>query len=482
MPEESRNKVIPYHEQRHMNFIALIFALILIYLIVQIIRMFTGEEYSVYELQKEEMYSAASIRRGIILREEVPVTSVLSGSLNYLTSEGQKLGKNSPVYTTRDLSFFAESAVGSVDASELSSADLSAIKKRLEESASRSDEQFYLHYLDMEDLKATVKSSFLQNSGLSLESLVRDGNGVAYTENSGFILFRTDSLDQALPEDLTAESFVEENLNTTVYSTGRPVNVGSFAYKLVPDDSFSLVFPMDENDQIRYEGKSYVSVELNKIRTTQNAAFRSFTASDGSVLGVLSFSKYGSSYLTDRFADFSLREEEVYGFRIPVSSVLTKEFLLVPSDYIMKSAGEGTKVFKEYTDSKGSSHVTPVSISVYAVRGDMVYISSTKLEVGDFLIRPQETRISRVEDGREVEKSVFEADYAGRYHLAVTAPLTGVFNVNKGYCIFRQVEILEKTRDGYYYLIAPNTSYGLSAYDRIMEDAETATDNQIVFQ
>ena len=87
MPEESRNKVIPYHEQRHMNFIALIFALILIYLIVQIIRMFTGEEYSVYELQKEEMYSAASIRRGIILREEVPVTSVLSGSLNYLTSE-----------------------------------------------------------------------------------------------------------------------------------------------------------------------------------------------------------------------------------------------------------------------------------------------------------------------------------------------------------------------------------------------------------
>ena len=482
MPEERKDKVIPYRGQRNLNFIAFIFVLILIYLIVQIIRMFTGEDFRVYELTREEVYSAANLRRGIVLREEIPYASDFSGNLNYLTAEEIRLGYNTPVYTTRDLSYFTEGAAGSVSASDLTAGSLKTIKSKLEKGASRPDEQFYLHYLDESDIQAAVKSGFLQSSDFSLDSLIRDGSNVSYTDRSGYVLFRSDDFDYSSPEDLTAASFNEENLKTQIFSTGRQAEAGGLAYQIVPDDSFELVFMMDKNDMIRYEGKSYLNVELTRLKVSQNAAFRMFTASDGSIMGVLSFSKYGSSYLTERFIDFSLREEEVSGFRIPVSSVLTREFLLIPTDYIMNSAGEGTKVFREVTDSLGGSDVTPVSISVYSVRGDMAYISSTKLEAGDYLIRPMEYQVARKEDGREVMQIVYEADYSGRYHLAVTAPLNGVYNVNKGYCIFRQVEILETTRDGYYYLISPKTAYGLSAYDRIMENAEMVTDNQIVFQ
>ena len=112
----------------------------------------------------------------------------------------------------------------------------------------------------------------------------------------------------------------------------------------------------------------------------------------------------------------------------------------------------------------------------------MVCISSTKLSPGDYLVFPEEKKVRQLKGNEYITVSAFDPDMANRYRLAVTTPLTGVYNVNKGYCIFRQVEILETTRDGVYYLISPKTSYGLSAYDRIIQDASTVTDNQIIFQ
>ena len=475
-------KVIPYKEQRHINFIALIFAVILIYLVVQIIRMFTGKEYTVYELKKEEVYSAASVRRGLILRDEITYPVMFAGRINYLTAEGSKVSVKTPVYTTKDLSFFSNGAAGSVDVASLSKAALSSVKNKLVDSAVRGQKDFFLYYLDKADIQASVKSTFLQGSGLNLESLVNDGSIVETTDRSGYILYRSDSLDSVSEAGLTKECFQEESLQIDVYPTGREARVGQFAYKIVPDDTFSIAFLMDEKDQVRYAGKSYLSVNLTRLKVTQNAAFHIDTLPDGSKAGILTFSKYGSSYLTERFLDFILEEERVEGYRIPVTSVLTRDFLLVPSAYIMKSAGEGTKVFKEYTDASGRTNVTAVGVSLYAVSGDMVYISSTKLERGDYLVLPKEAQVKRRENGETVTVSVFEPDLSGRFHLSLTAPLTGVYNVNKGYCIFRQVEILEKTRDGFYYLINTKTAYGLSAYDRIMQDASGVTDNQIVFQ
>ena len=482
MSRDKPEKIIPYREQRHFNFIALIFVVILVYLAVQIIRMFSDREYTVYELQKEEVYSAAPIRRGVILREEITYTVPSGARLNYLTTEGTKIGVNAPVYTTRDLSFFTDGAAGSVDPASLSGASLSAIKESLVESAVRNDEQYYLYYMDKTDVQATVKSSFLQSSGVNLDTLLGDRSTLGITDRSGYVMYHTDSLDGLKEETLGASSFDEEQLEARVYPTGREARAGEFAYKIIPDDTFSIAFRMNETDLARYEGKNYLSVSLTKLKVTQNAAFHTVRTSDGVLCGILTFQKYGSSYLKDRYIDFVLEEEQVSGYRIPVTSVLTRDFLLIPSSYIMKSAGEGTKVFKEITDSSGRTDVTAVGVSVYAVSGDMVFISSTKLQAGDYLVFPEESRIRRYENGELTTVSVFEADMSNRFHLSVTAPLTGVYNVNKGYCIFRQVEILEQTRDGFYYLIAPQTAYGLSAYDRIIQEAGSVTDNQIVFQ
>ena len=62
--------------------------------------------------------------------------------------------------------------------------------------------------------------------------------------------------------------------------------------------------------------------------------------------------------------------------------------------------------------------------------------------------------------------------------LEQTASLQGVYNINKGYAVFRKVEILFQNEE--YTIVNTGTSYGLSLYDHIALDASAIKENQIV--
>ena len=65
------------------------------------------------------------------------------------------------------------------------------------------------------------------------------------------------------------------------------------------------------------------------------------------------------------------------------------------------------------------------------------------------------------------------------YTLDKTASLSGVYNINKGYAVFRQVKILCESEE--YYIISNGNDYGLSNYDHIALDSDTVRDNDIIF-
>lgn len=56
--------------------------------------------------------------------------------------------------------------------------------------------------------------------------------------------------------------------------------------------------------------------------------------------------------------------------------------------------------------------------------------------------------------------------------------LTGVYNVNKGYADFKQIDVLYNNDE--YSIIKPNTQYGLAVYDYIALDASSVEDNEIL--
>ena len=81
------------------------------------------------------------------------------------------------------------------------------------------------------------------------------------------------------------------------------------------------------------------------------------------------------------------------------------------------------------------------------------------LKSGDYLVKP---------DSNE------------RFQVGPTAKLTGAYNINKGYAVFKQVK--ELANSGEYYIVEKGTKYGLSVYDHIVLDASTVSDGQIVYQ
>ena len=57
--------------------------------------------------------------------------------------------------------------------------------------------------------------------------------------------------------------------------------------------------------------------------------------------------------------------------------------------------------------------------------------------------------------------------------------MIGVYNINKGYAEFREINILYQNDD--YAIVKPNTTYGLSVYDYIILDAESVSDNEMLY-
>ena len=80
-------------------------------------------------------------------------------------------------------------------------------------------------------------------------------------------------------------------------------------------------------------------------------------------------------------------------------------------------------------------------------------------KAGDYIVRPESS---------------------DRYQIGRTSSLKGVYNINKGYTVFTQVEILDSNSE--YYTIKNNVTYGLSVYDHIVLDASSVGEGQLLYQ
>ena len=60
-----------------------------------------------------------------------------------------------------------------------------------------------------------------------------------------------------------------------------------------------------------------------------------------------------------------------------------------------------------------------------------------------------------------------------------TDQLQGVYNVNKGYAVFKQIDILYHNED--YSIINTGTQYGVSLYDHIVLQGNSVNENDIIY-
>ena len=92
------------------------------------------------------------------------------------------------------------------------------------------------------------------------------------------------------------------------------------------------------------------------------------------------------------------------------------------------------------------------------MKNNEYYIEPTALQSGDNLI---------LQDSQE------------RYTISKKGSLIGVYYMNKGYADFRQIQILYQNDE--YAIVRSNTMYGLNVYDYIVLNADTVSDEQIIY-
>ena len=185
-------------------------------------------------------------------------------------------------------------------------------------------------------------------------------------------------------------------------------------------------------------------------------------------LQVVFFQKYGGNYLSSRFVEFNILDASVTGYKIPESSIVTKNFFVVP-EKMLGSAGSSSlnSVVVRTEDGIESILVTvytydPNPDNNLVIGEGQAYIYADALKAGMVL----------VSEGTEQES----------FTLGIQTTVEGVYQINNGYCVFKPIVRLKNSLETTYVVVSSGVKGGMRPYDRILLDAANMNENEIIFE
>jgi lipopolysaccharide export LptBFGC system permease protein LptF len=161
-------------------------------------------------------------------------------------------------------------------------------------------------------------------------SNVYAGNeSICQSQSDGIILYSTDNYEGKTIDTVTAEDFDQNSYHETDLKTSDSVQSGDDVYTIITDERWSLLIPLSDKQAEKLKDRSTIRVKFLKDDMTQNGDFSIITI-DGGKYGQIDFNKGLIRYASDRFLDIELVTNTVVGLKIPLSSIVTKDFYVVP--------------------------------------------------------------------------------------------------------------------------------------------------------
>ena len=458
-------KIAKYKRPLNLNIGMLIFAAIFVYVIVCVFTYLKTDHIVGYSV-KEGSLSSNSIFRGIALRTEEIITGSDAGYINYFAREGERVAYGNLVYTvdeTGRLSDYIKTSESGENS--LSDSDLSELKTEIVSFTNRFDRT---EFSDVYNFKYSVEGTVLKLSNYNIlenANALNNASGTAFINyrnapKSGIVIYSIDGYEELTLEDMTKELFDQKNyekvhlLNNELVASGDPV------YKLSTNEDWSIVIQVDDELAEELLEKEYVEVKFLKNQYTSWGKVAAYTNEEGDTFVSLTFTNSMITFCTDRFIDIELLLEDEKGLKIPNSAIVQKEFFIVPREYVTKGGNSGNDgVLLETYDENGNVVIEFVPTTIYDATDTEYYLDDSVLRMGSNIVKPDSTQ---------------------KYSVTKTGSLTGVYNINKGYADFKQVNVLYSNEE--YSIVRSNTVYGLNVYDYIVLDASTVNDNQFIYE
>lgn len=466
-----------------LNIGTIMFGILFIYMSFSAILYFTTTHIESYQvtsgpLSRNETYT------GLAVREETVCTAPSSGYITYYAREGSKINASGAVYGLSSTK--KSTSTASLATEELLKIrnDMMSFSKGFNSSKFNNTYSFkyelkgnILQYAESENSSSAPLTSdeYDESDDSSGKDNITNSNvyagneSICQSQSDGIILYSTDNYEGKTIDTVTAEDFDQNSYHETDLKTSDSVQSGDDVYTIITDERWSLLIPLSDKQAEKLKDRSTIRVKFLKDDMTQNGDFSIITI-DGGKYGQIDFNKGLIRYASDRFLDIELVTNTVVGLKIPLSSIVTKDFYVVPSrmattqnnetGFMLASGNKDSGTFKSVSIY---ASVEDASVSKLATDGSedqpmIYYIDKSSFKEGDALIDP---------------------DTGEKYIIGETDTLEGVYCINKGYAVFRRIEILDQNEE--YAIVSKNTSYGLARYDHIVRNADKVKEEDILY-
>lgn len=461
---KKNGKVKKYKKPLNLNIGMIIFGVVFIYVVICVILYFQTGRVVRYEVQEGSL-TMNNTYRGIAVREETVYYTDAAGYVNYYAREGDRVAKNNLVYIVDETGTLNEQLASmNMGENSLSNRELTEFRSEIVDFVHGFDRT---NFSNTYSFKYTLKNTVLKLANVnmldSVGSLTGSNNIIySYAPQTGIVAYWTDGYEALRAEDITESSFDEKAYEKKQMISNSLMAAGDAAYKLSTNEGWSLVIPVEAERGAELQEEEYILVRFLKNQYESWGAAELFTGSDGNSYLKLTFTNSMISFINDRFLDVELIVEDERGLKIPVSSIVQKEFFLIPEDFIIPGTSNGgDAVMRQCYLEDGTISSERLEVEVYNFDSEAgeYYLDSSILNAGDIL---------------------YKLDSQETYTVSRRATLIGVYNMNKGYADFKQINILYQNEE--YAIVKSNTRYGLNVYDYIVLDAASVSDDQFINQ
>ena len=462
---ERRKKVtrMPRRGILNLHLGSVIFLFIAVYLVFIVISYASTTQIAGYEVKNGSL-ALDTKARAVAVRDEEVYGAKAAGYINYYAREGERVAGNELVYAIDESGDLSDRIIESQSvSSNIKESDLSGVKATIQGFKNNfKDSNFGTVY----DLKYDVKGDIEQVTHESILNVLQSMSGnkagsaiaMGYASTSGILVYSTDGLEGIRPSDITADTFDEEKHAKKKLVNGDLVSVSDNAFKLSTNENWSIVVKWNEDWADQIEDGEYIQVCFLKTGDViwGKAAF--LENADGKYLQ-LSFTNSMLTYATDRYLDVELMTDAKSGLKIPNSSIIQKEFYLIPEGFLTKGGDSDTDGFIRKTWMENGTETTEfVQAEIYNKEDGKLYVGTEIFNSGDVLVMPDSTE---------------------QFTVGEKTSLTGVYNMNNGYADFRMINVIYQNKE--YAIVRSGTNYGLRVYDHIVLNGEGVSESDFMF-
>lgn len=458
-----------------LNIGTVMFGAIFIYMIFSVILYLTASHMESYQVPSGPL-SMNETYTGLAIMSENVVQADAGGYVTYYAREGTKINANGAVYSLNSSKTADNSA--SLSAEELSDIrnNMQSFSKGFDPSKFNSTYSFkyqlngsILQYASDDSSVSTVTTTSEDGEETTVTTTTASSDpNIRRAETDGIILYSKDGYESKTVDNVTAADFDQNSYQETDLKTEGQVKAGDDIYTIVNDERWSLLIPLSEKQAANLKDRTSIRVKFLKDDLTQTGDF-SIMEIDGAKYGRIDFNKGLIRYASDRFLEIELVTNNVTGLKIPLTSIITKEFYAIPSKYLTTDKETQKSGFMlSGRNKKGNSTTTFVSAGIYG-RDE---VTDKETQKTSYIYYVDKSKFSEGD-------AIVDSDSGEKFVIGDTEVLEGVYCINQGYAVFRRIEILDENEE--YAVVSKETYNGLVRYDRIVKNADKVSEQDILY-